>query len=155
VSIHSTGAGDLGPLVVKPRQAELMLSCSHKRLYELLAAGELQSFRDGSSRKIVVESIREYIARGLAASAASSPKARKAAGRELGDHKNLTWARHKGTRVATAQQKGEESDSGRVNTAEAAEATPQVVEAGAGGFCIVAKMVQAAGGTGSAKSRIG
>ena len=80
MSIHSTGAGDLGPLVVKPRQAELMLSCSHKRLYELLAAGELQSFRDGSSRKILVESIRQYIARGLAASAASS----------FGDRKNLT-----------------------------------------------------------------
>jgi hypothetical protein len=67
MSIHSTRMSDLGPMVVKPRQAELMLSCSHKRLYELLAAGELQSFRDGSSRKIVVDSIRQYIARRLAA----------------------------------------------------------------------------------------
>ena len=67
MSIHSTGIGELGPLVVKPRQAELMLSCGHKKLYQLLAAGDLQSFRDGSSRKIVVESIRQYIARRLAA----------------------------------------------------------------------------------------
>lgn len=59
-----------GPLVVKPRVAWKMLSCSNTRGYELLAAGELQSFRDGRSRKITVESIRRYISRRL------SPEAR-------------------------------------------------------------------------------
>ena len=66
MAIHSTGMGDLGPLVVKPREARLMLSCSHKKLYQLLASGELQSFRMGSSRKVVVDSIRQLIARGIA-----------------------------------------------------------------------------------------
>jgi hypothetical protein len=54
------------PLVVKPRAAERLLSCSHKRLYELLNAGELESFRDGASRKITLKSIEAYILRQLA-----------------------------------------------------------------------------------------
>lgn len=66
MSICSTGLGDLGPLVVKPKTAWKMLACSNTRGYELLAAGELQSFRDGRSRKIIVKSIRDYIARQLA-----------------------------------------------------------------------------------------
>jgi excisionase family DNA binding protein len=57
--------GEPGPLVVKPRIAWKMLSCSNTRGYELLAAGELQSFRDGRSRKITVESIQQYIRRRL------------------------------------------------------------------------------------------
>jgi hypothetical protein len=52
------------PLVVKPRRACQLLACGNTRLYELLAAGELQSFKDGKkSRKIVVRSIVEYINR--------------------------------------------------------------------------------------------
>lgn len=51
------------PLVVKPRRARQMLDCGNTRLYELLAAGKLQSFKDGKSRKIVVQSIIDYIAR--------------------------------------------------------------------------------------------
>jgi hypothetical protein len=43
-----------------------MLACSNTRGYELLNAGELESFLDGRSRKITVESIRRYIARRLA-----------------------------------------------------------------------------------------
>ena len=43
-----------------------MLACGNTRLYELLAAKELESFLDGRSRKITVESIRRYIARQLA-----------------------------------------------------------------------------------------
>jgi len=45
-----------------------MLDCSQKRLYVLMASGELQSFTDGRARKIVVESITKYIAARLAAS---------------------------------------------------------------------------------------
>ena len=56
-----------GALVVKPKTAWKMLACSNTRGYELLAAGELISFRDGRSRKIVVSSIRRYIERRLAA----------------------------------------------------------------------------------------
>ena len=56
------------PLVVKPRVAWRLLNCSNTRGYELLNAGELESFKDGKSRKIIVLSIHAYIARRLSAS---------------------------------------------------------------------------------------
>jgi excisionase family DNA binding protein len=56
------------PLVVKPAAAAAMLSVSRTRLYELLKAKELQSFKDGASRKVTVASIREYVTRQLGAS---------------------------------------------------------------------------------------
>jgi hypothetical protein len=71
MSIHSTGLSDWeGALVVKPKVAWKMLACSNTRGYELLAARELDSFLDGRSRKITVESILRYIARQLASTAA-------------------------------------------------------------------------------------
>ena len=80
MSIHSTGLGDLGgALVVKPRQACRLLDCGHKRLYQLLAEGQLESFKDGRSRKITMESIRRFIARGLAA--AGEPNLKREAGK--------------------------------------------------------------------------
>ena len=52
MSIHSTGLSDLEfALVVNPRTACLMLSCSHKRLYQLMVDGELESFKNGRARK--------------------------------------------------------------------------------------------------------
>jgi hypothetical protein len=64
MSIRSTGPSDWeGALVVKPRTAWKMLSCSNTRGYELLNTGELVSFKDGKSRKITVASIKDYIAR--------------------------------------------------------------------------------------------
>jgi len=56
---------EFGPLVVKPRDARRMLACGTTRLYELIATGELESFLDGRSRKITVESIRCYITQRL------------------------------------------------------------------------------------------
>jgi hypothetical protein len=73
MSISSKAPSDLAPLVVKPREARCMLACGNTRLYELLAAKELDSFLDGRSRKITVESIRRYIARRLA-TAVGPPK---------------------------------------------------------------------------------
>jgi hypothetical protein len=52
VSIYSAGPGEAVPLVVKPKVAWQMLACSNTHGYELLAAGELESFLDGRSRKI-------------------------------------------------------------------------------------------------------
>jgi hypothetical protein len=63
----SAAPDGIEPLLVRPRIAWKMLGCGNTRGYELLAAGELVSFRDGKSRKIVVTSIRDYIARQLAA----------------------------------------------------------------------------------------
>jgi hypothetical protein len=54
------------PLVVKPSTAWRMLACGNTRGYELLAAGELESFKDGRSRKITVASIKAFIARQVA-----------------------------------------------------------------------------------------
>jgi excisionase family DNA binding protein len=69
MSINSTGLSEWeGALVVKPATAWRMLGCSNTYGYELLAAGELDSFRDGRARKITVDSIRRYIARRLAES---------------------------------------------------------------------------------------
>lgn len=59
-------------LLVKPREAWRMLGCGNSHGYELLNAGELESFRDGSTRKITVSSIRSYIARKLAAAGKTS-----------------------------------------------------------------------------------
>ncbi len=67
MSSCSDGPNDPAPLVVKPKAAWKMLACSNTRGYELLAAGELDSFLDGRSRKITVESIHRLIARRLAA----------------------------------------------------------------------------------------
>ena len=63
MSIQSTGLGKDEPLVVSPRRARLMLDCGNTRLYELIAARELESYKAGKSRKIVVTSIKAYVAR--------------------------------------------------------------------------------------------
>jgi hypothetical protein len=60
-----SGFGDGEQLVVSPRRARHLLDCGHTRLYALLAAGEIESFKDGASRKITVASIKAYIARRL------------------------------------------------------------------------------------------
>ena len=54
---------DQDRLLVKPKKAWEMLACSNTRGYELIAAKELDSFKDGRSRKIVVASIHRYIER--------------------------------------------------------------------------------------------
>jgi hypothetical protein len=67
MSSCKTKLQEVGPLVVKPREARVMLACGNTRLYKLIAEHELESFLDGRSRKITVESIRRYISRRLPA----------------------------------------------------------------------------------------
>jgi excisionase family DNA binding protein len=43
-----------------------MLGCSNSTGYELLAAGELESYTVGRARRVTVESIHAYVARRLA-----------------------------------------------------------------------------------------
>jgi hypothetical protein len=69
------------PLVVRPRAAKKLLQTGHRRLYELLNAGELESFKDGRSRKITMRSIRAYIDRKLSAQAGTTMQPKH--GREL------------------------------------------------------------------------
>jgi hypothetical protein len=78
---HSRDSRDSEPLVVKPKVAWRMLACGNTRGYELLAAGELQSFLDGRSRKIIVASIHRYIARRLGKSVATEPYPKRRRGR--------------------------------------------------------------------------
>jgi excisionase family DNA binding protein len=54
------------PLVVRPRVAWRLLGCGNAYGYRLIAAGELESYRDGRARKITIRSIRHYIERRLA-----------------------------------------------------------------------------------------
>jgi hypothetical protein len=54
-------------LAVTPRVAKLMIGCGTTRLYDLMNHGELESYRDGKSRKILVASLRDYVGRRLAA----------------------------------------------------------------------------------------
>lgn len=61
-------------LVVSPKRARYLLDVGNTRLYELLAASELDSFLDGRSRKITVESIRRYISRRLSTDQSSVPR---------------------------------------------------------------------------------
>lgn len=71
MSVQSAEVSDEVPLVVSPRRAQRMLDIGHSRLYELIAAGELATFKEGRSRKITVRSIKDYIARKLAEAPAS------------------------------------------------------------------------------------
>ena len=54
------------PLAVSPSAAWRLLGCGKTYGYQLIAKGELDSYRDGRTRKITVESIRRYIKRQLA-----------------------------------------------------------------------------------------
>jgi excisionase family DNA binding protein len=64
-SLHPgiTGRADLEPLAVAPRQACVLLSIGNTRLYELLRSGELESYLEGRSRRITMQSIHRRITR--------------------------------------------------------------------------------------------
>jgi excisionase family DNA binding protein len=53
----------MSALLVAPRRAEQMLGISHKKLYDLLRDGELESLRIGTARRITVASIQKFIER--------------------------------------------------------------------------------------------
>jgi len=51
------------------------IQVSRKKLYELINAGELESYTEGKSRRITVKSINAYLERRLAAEAARRVRA--------------------------------------------------------------------------------
>jgi excisionase family DNA binding protein len=55
------------PLALRPAGAARMLGLGLSKLYELLRDGELSAYTVGRSRFITVLSVREYVARRLAA----------------------------------------------------------------------------------------
>jgi hypothetical protein len=58
-----------GPLVASPNETMVTLNIGRAKLYELINLGELESYLEGHSRKILWGSIRSYIQRRLAAEA--------------------------------------------------------------------------------------
>lgn len=50
-------------LVVSPAEAAARLRISQTRVFDLLARGELKSFRDGKRRLILVQSLEEWVTR--------------------------------------------------------------------------------------------
>src|SRR5580704_3586827 len=61
---HGFASTEIG--VVKPEGACQLLDCGLSRLYELINAGELETYLDGRCRKITRSSIAAYIQRKLA-----------------------------------------------------------------------------------------
>jgi excisionase family DNA binding protein len=64
--MSATPEDAIEPLVVRPKQAMKMLNCERAQLYEMIAAGELDSYRDGAARKITIASIHQRINRKIA-----------------------------------------------------------------------------------------
>ncbi len=54
------------PLVASPNQAMKALMVSRATLYALINSGELESYTEGRSRRITIESINAYVRRRLA-----------------------------------------------------------------------------------------
>jgi hypothetical protein len=63
---------EIEPIAVRPRVAWRLLDCGNTHGYALLAAGELESYLDGRSRRITMRSIKGYIARRLASNRATA-----------------------------------------------------------------------------------
>jgi hypothetical protein len=59
----------LEPFAVSPREAGRLGGWGLTRVYHLMNTGELESYRDGRSRKITVASIKARIARKVAEAA--------------------------------------------------------------------------------------
>jgi excisionase family DNA binding protein len=62
---------DPEPLAVTPREACRLLSIGNTRLYELIAAKEIESYQEGRARRITMTSIRARITRLVADGGAS------------------------------------------------------------------------------------
>jgi excisionase family DNA binding protein len=73
-------------LAVSPKTACRLLDCSKTFLQSLLDRSELQSYRDGGSRRIITASIRAYIERRLMANA----PARRGRPRKIAHHNSNT-----------------------------------------------------------------
>jgi len=55
------------PLGVSPRQAGQLLNIGNTRVWQLIGSGELESYKEGLSRKVTMRSIRARHERQLAA----------------------------------------------------------------------------------------
>jgi excisionase family DNA binding protein len=67
----------VAPLAVPPLEAARLLSLGMTKIYRLMRAGELVSYRDGRARRITTASIHEHISRRLAEDNAPSSRQRR------------------------------------------------------------------------------
>jgi excisionase family DNA binding protein len=65
---------EIDPLAISPKKARALLDVGLTRLYQLIGSGEIDSFRDGKSRKIVFASLKAYIARQIEAESTKPQK---------------------------------------------------------------------------------
>ena len=56
----------LEPIAVKRSTAAKLLDCGSTKVFQLQKAGELKTVKVGADDRIIVQSIREYVARQLA-----------------------------------------------------------------------------------------
>jgi excisionase family DNA binding protein len=73
----STGQAQPSPLAVPPLEAARLLSLGMTKIYRLMRAGELESYRDGRARRITMRSIHNHMARRLADDNSPSPRQRR------------------------------------------------------------------------------
>src|SRR5262245_61968911 len=86
--IHSTDLADDGTTdrgkkdkaAIDPRAlvtnipgARVLLGVGHDKVYDLIKAGEIESYLDGRARKITIESIKAYVTRKAAAAKQFEP----------------------------------------------------------------------------------
>jgi hypothetical protein len=64
---QSVAVEALTPLAVPPKAAAAMLGFGVTNFYKLLNAGEIASFSQGGSRRVLVSSIHDYVARRIEA----------------------------------------------------------------------------------------
>lgn len=62
----NTTFGDKRSIVASVNEAMIALKIGRAKIYELLNSGELESYREGGSRKIMWRSIQSYVERRLA-----------------------------------------------------------------------------------------
>ena len=58
-----SAASNLKPLVTDVPGACQSLGCGHDQIYDLMHAGEIDSYLDGRARRIIVASLEAYVAR--------------------------------------------------------------------------------------------
>jgi hypothetical protein len=66
---EETKRSDTRPIVASVNETMAALQIGRDKIYQLLNSGELESYHEGSSRKILWRSIEEYVQRRLAAEA--------------------------------------------------------------------------------------
>jgi excisionase family DNA binding protein len=59
-SASPSAVSNLKPLVTDVRGACQLLNCGHDQIYDLLHAGEIESYLDGRARRIVIASLDAY-----------------------------------------------------------------------------------------------